>query len=177
MFDKLIDIFIEFIGLAQIYFFVDQFDRAVVLRCGKYHRTVGPGPHCIMPLGLERSVSVNVVPEPLYIATQSAYTKDDCIAHFQIGLIWRVGTPKKFLVDNEDSEVQVGLISAGHLRNTINNTKWAEIGTDAFLDEAKYLINKKLKRIGANIVRLELTDLASGAADRLWVDGVEICVE
>ena len=43
---------------ASSFFVVDQREQAVVLRFGKYDRTVGPGLHARLPFGLERSHTV-----------------------------------------------------------------------------------------------------------------------
>ena len=40
------------------FFVVDQTEQAVVLRLGKYNRTVGPGLQTRLPFGLERSYTV-----------------------------------------------------------------------------------------------------------------------
>ena len=37
------------------FFVVDQTEQAVVLRFGRYHRTVGPGLQTKIPLGIERN--------------------------------------------------------------------------------------------------------------------------
>lgn len=40
------------------FFVVDQTEQAVVLRFGRYHRTVGPGLQTKIPLGIERNYNV-----------------------------------------------------------------------------------------------------------------------
>ncbi|AEJ61951.1 HflK protein [Spirochaeta thermophila DSM 6578] len=40
------------------FFVVDQTEEAVVLRFGRYHRTVGPGLHWKLPLGIDRNYNV-----------------------------------------------------------------------------------------------------------------------
>ncbi len=55
----LIAIIIALIGIGMTSFFiVDQTEEAVVIFLGRYNRTVGPGLHFKMPLGIERNFNV-----------------------------------------------------------------------------------------------------------------------
>ena len=172
MLDRLLDLLLKFASLFQVFFYVDQFDCTIVLRFGKYQRTVGPGARWIWPLGAEETIRVNVVPEPMYVDTQSVYTKDGYLANFCIGLIWKVQNPKNFLVDNEDSAIQINLLAAGIMRERVTACTWKYCESDAFLTSAREELNKKIERLGAFVTELKLIDMASGHANRLWIDGV-----
>lgn len=174
MLDRLLDLIIEFIGLFQVFFYVDDFEGAVVLRFGVYHRTLYKGPHWVLPLNMETVIGTNIRPEPMFIDTQSCHTKDGFIANYCVGLIWKVENPKKFLVDNEDSMTQIALIGAGLMRELVTMNTWKQCEPPEFMSAYTVTLNRLLRKLGARVTAAKLIDLASGRADRIWLDGVEI---
>lgn len=64
MLDRLIDLLVEFVELFQCFVYIDEFEEAVVLRAGRYNRTIGPGFHWIIPFNIEDLIDVNIKPEP-----------------------------------------------------------------------------------------------------------------
>ena len=73
-------IFFEFIwsilGLFQFWTIVDQYERGVVLRLGKYLRTIEPGFHWLLPLGIDRAILHEVILTTRQLDEQSLTTYD-----------------------------------------------------------------------------------------------------
>ncbi len=174
MFEKLLDKLIEFIGLFQVFLYVDQFEEAVILRAGVYHRTLGPGAHWIIPLGVERSIDVNIKPEPLYLDTQSLHTKDEYLINIQIGFTYRVTCPKTFLLDYEDTEGAIAMLISGSVATAVHRTKWSDLRRGVWLRSLKTAANRIANQRGAEVDEIILQDLANGDANRLWIEGVEL---
>jgi hypothetical protein len=174
MLERLIDVLIEFVGLFQVFFYVDHYEQAVVLRAGRYHRTVAPGAHYILPFAVEDVISTNVKPEPVYLDTQTVHTLDGYVVHIQVGYVYAVTVPKTFLLDFEDTEDTISMLLSGLVAQTIQQTKWADLQTPGWLTNLKRRANKKARKRGALISELVIQDLASGEANRLWVEGVDI---
>ncbi len=172
MFERLIDLAVEFIQLAQIFFYIDYYEAAVVLRCGKYNRTVWAGPHWIAPLALEDAITVNVKPEPMFLDTQSVHTLDDYLINIQIGITFEVTVPKTFLLDYEDTEDILALLVSGCVTEAIQRSTWKEMQDGTWAKGLKAKANKKARKRGALIGEIVVTDLANGDADRLWIEGV-----
>lgn len=174
MWSKLFNLILRFIGLFQVFFYVDQYDKAVVLRVGKYNRSVGPGFRWIIPLEVEKSINVNAVSEPMYIDNQSGHTSDGFLVNWQLGLIFKVTDAEKFLVRNETTDVQVNLIAAGAVLQAVESSTWQECRATDFLREVQKAVNRSLRSKGVCIGNLMFVDFASGEANRLWVDGIDI---
>jgi regulator of protease activity HflC (stomatin/prohibitin superfamily) len=174
MFERLIDLLVEFVELFQIFIYVDHFNRAVILRFGKYHRTVGPGLRFILPLGMEDVIDVNVKPEPQYIDLQSAHSKDDYLLNVQVGYSLRVEDPKTFLLEYEDTDDLIALLIADLVREAIESHTWKEIHSGVWTKGLRMKANKKARKRGAYIDELIIQDLANGDANRLWIEGVEL---
>ncbi len=176
MLDRLIDILIEFVELFQVFIFVDEFEEGVVLRRGRFHRTVKPGMRWILPLGQEDVIVVNVKPEPMYLDLQSLHTQDGYISNIQVGIIWRVTDVKVFLIDNEDTEDMVGLLSAGVVSASVQGCKWAEIVDPVYAGTLKAPMNRKVRKRGAEIDEVIVQDFAAGTAGRLWHEGISLTI-
>ena len=171
-FEKLVDIFIEFIGLFQIYTFVDEFEQGVILRCGRYHRSIKPGLRWLLPFGLERAIKENSKPAPLYLDLQSLHTKDGIIVNIQIGIIWRIADPFLFIIENEDTERMIGLLCSGIVSASVQSRDWDDLIGPDYTKTLKTPMNREAKRRGAVIDKVVVQDFASGKANRFWHEGI-----
>ncbi len=177
MFNRLIDLLIEFISLFQVFVFVDEFEKGVILRQGRFHRTVGPGFRWILPLNQEDIIVANVKPEPMYLDVQSLHTADDYACNLQVGIIWRIIDIKKFIIDFDESEDILGMLCSGVVSNSIHKTKWDGVRESGYPDSLLKPMDKKAIEIGAEIGEVIIQDLATGSADRLWHEGISIDIE
>lgn len=176
MLDRLIDLLIEFIGLFQCWVYVDEYEEGVILRLGRYHRTVKPGMRWILPFAFENIIVVNVKPEPMYLDLQSLPTADGYACNIQVGIIWRVVDAHLFLIENEDTENLVGMLCSGVVRSSVQGCKWTELCEVRYPDTLKAPMNRKVRKRGAEIDEVVVQDFASGSANRLWVEGVTVSV-
>ena len=58
--NRVLDAVAGALNLFRFWFIVDDFERAVVLRLGRFHRAAGPGFHWQLPLRIEQALRVNV---------------------------------------------------------------------------------------------------------------------
>lgn len=174
MLDKLIEVAVEFIELFQFFVFVDEFEEGVILRRGRFHRTVRPGMRWLLPLGQEDIIIVNVKPEPMYLDLQSLETSDDRRGNIQVGIIWRVTDTKVFLIDNEDTKDMVGMLCSGVVSKAFMASKWEDIKDPGYPDTLRAPMNRKVRKRGAEIDEVIIQDFAAGTAGRLWHEGISI---
>ena len=174
MFERLIDILIEFVELFQFFVYIDEFDRAVVLRAGRYNRTLEPGLRFIIPLAIEDVITVNIKPEPVFLDNQSVHTSDDYLINIQVGMSFRVTNPKTYLVDYEDTEDLIRLLVNGLVAHAVKAASWREANNPNFIPDLRKQANKIARKRGAFIDDLVLIDLANGRADRLWHEGISL---
>lgn len=174
MFERLIDLLVEFVELFQFFMYVDEFEEAVILRFGKYHRTVGPGAHWILPFSMEDAISVNIKPEPMYLDVQSLHTEDQYLINIQVGFTYKVVSPKTFLLDYEDTEDIIALLTSGFVTEAVHNTTWTDLRDGLWLRDLKTRANRAARKRGAVIDEVIVQDMASGSADRLWIEGMSV---
>lgn len=176
MFNRLIDLLIDFIGLFQCWVYVDEFEKGVVLRAGRFHRTIDPGMRWIIPLDVEKVLVDNSMPEPMYLDLQSLETADGYTCNIQIGLIWRIIDIELFTIRNENTEDMVGLLCSGVVSRSVTATKWTGIRDPGYADTLKAGMNRKVRKRGAEIDEIIVQDFANGRADRLWHEGITLSV-
>jgi len=174
MFDRLIDLLVEFMGLFQVVVFVDHYEKGVILRRGKFHRVVEPGWRWIQPAGQDEVIVANVKPEPMYLDVQSLHTSDDYPANIQIGIIWRITDVRTFLLENDGTEDMVGMLCSGVVSRSFQGCKWTDIRDPGYPDTLRAPMNRKVRKRGAEIDEVVVQDFASGSANRLWVEGVTV---
>ena len=173
MFNRLIDLLIEFIGLFQLYTFVDQYEQGVVLRCGKYHRTVGPGLRWIIPAGFEEVITNNIKPEPMYLDIQSLHSADGYAVNVCIGMEYQIVDIKVHELDFEETATTVALLACGIVAESVQKLKFKELGPE-WVKTLKAPINRKARKRGGEITEIALQDLSNGDAVRYWHEGIEI---
>lgn len=174
MFERLIDILVEFVELFQCFIYVDHYDQAVILRAGKYNRTVSPGIRFILPFGIEDAIDINIKPEPQYLDTQTLTTSDGYIVHIQVGYSLRVTDPKTFLLEYEDTDDLIGMAISDMVAKKVLKSPYAKLQDGTWKRGLLSAATKKAHTMGAAIDELFVQDLASGEANRLWVEGIEL---
>jgi regulator of protease activity HflC (stomatin/prohibitin superfamily) len=128
MFDRLIDLFINFLELFYIFTVVDQYERAVVLTLGKKRRKVlEPGPHLIWPLRIDQVLKVNVVLETKDLPAQAFTTKDNINAVCSAVVSMTIRDPAKLLLEVEEAETVLVDASRGLIRKTLCSRQWQEL--------------------------------------------------
>src|SRR5688572_33513292 len=97
--EKLVDLLVQFIGIFKCWEVVTEFQEAVVLRLGKFHKTVGPGLHWRLPLYIDD-----------YIIDDTSWQTYSCVAltitnvegvtiHLDAMIKWRIKDIKKFTLE------------------------------------------------------------------------------
>ncbi len=173
MFDKLVDLFVDFIEVFQVYTFVDHFDEGVILRKGKFRKVVGAGMHWLLPGKFERIITQNIKPDPMELDIQSVHTLDGYATNFNIGLIWKVTDVREFLLEWENTQQMIDLLATGVCSAAIIDSKWVEVNTNKFLQGLKAPINRKVRKRGAEVTEVMRINCSNGEATRYWHEGID----
>lgn len=160
MFDKLIDVFLQFAELFRIYTIVAEFEEAVVLRFGRYNRTLGPGLHFMWPFLFEDYISTNVVYKTGRSANQVLTAKDGTTIVLSITIGYTVKNTRKYLLDVDDPKDVFTDMVTGAAAALVKESTWQEI-TSADFDEKLYeLTRKRGFRFGVELEYLKITDVS-----------------
>ncbi len=177
MLNRLIDILVQFVGLFRIYTYVDQYEEGVVLRCGKYKRTVGPGFRwlwpALVPWLAEQIITANVKPEPMCLEIQSLITLDSYAVNLCIGMEYQIIDIKAHELDFEETADTIALLACGVVAESVQKLKFKELGA-GWAKTLKAPINRKARKRGAEITEIALQDFSNGEAVRYWHEGIEL---
>ena len=139
----------------------DQWDRAVVLRLGKFHALRGPGLFFIVPI-------VDAIPYWIDTRTITAsfkaertLTKDTVPVDVEAVLFWRVLDPKKAALDVADYRGAISWASQTALRDVIGKTVLSDMleGRDKISRELQKIIDERTEPWGINVISVEVKDV------------------
>ena len=173
MLDRLIDLLVQFMGLFRVYTFILQWQEGVVLRCGKYHRTVTPGWCWLLPLNLERVVIDNVLPATLDLGIQSLHTADDIHVNIQASLLWKITDIRRVLLEVEDADDALVDAATGYITDMVEAHTWNEIRSPDFAKLLKSTIQKQARKWGISVMKVYISDCSKTGAIRIWHESLD----
>lgn len=168
MLDRLIDIFLQFLEAFRLVYVVDEYEKGVVLRLGRFNRELGPGWHWVIPAFVERVIVDNVVPRTMNMGSLNLTTSDG----IQIGI--------GVIITAKIHNIQKALLGVEGVDDAMRDVCYAEIATvvhtHTWEDLQKEDINEKLLKAcrpraftyGIEIIRAQISDLSKGKSLFLW---------
>ena len=141
---------------------VDEKDRAVVMRFGKYYQTYGPGLHWNPPL-VDNKVIVNVTEERQYPSRGLMLTKDENIVELPLTVQYNIADPKAFVLNVKNPELSLQQASDSALRHVVGSSKLDDvvsigrekIGVDVQVRLQTYLDNYQT---GIQVVKINISE-------------------
>ncbi len=166
-FDRIMD-WVEYtIAYFQFLFVIDQYDMGVVLRFGKYHRTVGPGLHWIIPWGVEEQMYDTVVRTTSYLDTQTVTSSDGKSVNITGILVYKIGNIKRWLLEVDDAEEALHDMTYGIISELAETKTWAQVMKPAFMAEVTEMVQEEAISWGARVVAVKLADRVQSRSLRL----------
>ena len=171
MFDKLIDIIVQWISDILPIVIIPSYEEGVHLSFGKYKKVLQPGIHFKLPF-FDEILHQHVVVTTLSLPPQSLYTSDK--QNFVVkGVIkYKIADVKVFLLEVYDAQDALSDMTLGIIKNIIISLP-AEKCIDPDLDN---LLTKKVrveaKKWGVDIQQVTLTDVAPIRSYRLINDTI-----
>ncbi len=139
----------------------DQWDKAVILRLGKFRSLKGPGLFFIIPV-------IDVI--PYWIDTrvitasfkaEKTLTKDTVPVDVDAVLFWKVLDPKKAALDVADYQSAISWASQTALRDVIGKTMLSDMleGREKISSELQKIIDERTEPWGINVISVEVKDV------------------
>ncbi|MGO2131539.1 MAG: FtsH protease activity modulator HflK [Halomonas sp.] len=113
---------------ASGFYLVDQAERGVVLRFGKFQEVVTPGLHWNPPL-IDEVRMVNVTRVRSLQQTQAMLTQDENIVSVEISAQYQVANPKDFVLNVRDPALSMENALDSALRHVVGGTDMIDILT------------------------------------------------
>ncbi len=168
MLDRLVEVATKF---AQLFIFlrvIDCYERGVLLRMGKFKRTLEPGPHFVVPFSVDNVLRARVVIDTMELPPQSFTTTDgvDCVATAIV--TYKIRDIAKFFLEAEDAESVLSDSTRGPIRQVLRTKSWRALKSgDGLDDEITRAARRKAFQFGIEITNICLSDLVRAKAFRL----------
>ena len=138
-----------------------EWEKAVVMRFGRFNRVAGPGIVFTIPLVEFYTVRIDQRVASVYFGAEETLTKDLVPVNVDAILFWMVFDPKKAAVEVEDYVTAVSWVAQTSMREAIGRLSVAELATrrEQLDDELKDRIEQKLTPWGIDIIDVEVRDI------------------
>lgn len=168
MFDRLIDILLQFIDLFRFFIVIDEFERAVVLRLGRYHKSLEPGLHFMLPFNVDNAIVDNVVPRTVNLGAQGLTTKDGKTITLSAVVTAQIRDIRKATLEVERVNDALTDSCYATIGDLVIAHDWEDVRKPEFSDTLLKACRKQAFRYGIEILRVQLTDLTPSRALRLF---------
>ncbi len=138
-----------------------QWESIVVLRMGKYNRTVGPGVYFVIPFIEHVALKADQRVMLTGLGAEETLTSDLIPVNVDAVVFWVVWDPQKACVEVEDYYDAVSIVAQTTLRDAIGRKDLNKLimMRDQLDDELKDAISEKVSDWGISIIDVEIRDL------------------
>jgi len=138
-----------------------EYQRGVVFRLGRYAGLRGPGLYWIIPLGIERSVTIDIRTRTVSAEQQETITRDSVTVKLNAVLWYRVVDAAKAVIEVEDAKAAVYQLALTSLRNSIGQHDLDEVLQER--DKINGLLRQNIagstEAWGVEVERFEMKDV------------------
>ena len=139
----------------------DQWNRAVVLRLGRFHVLRGPGLFLIVPIidTIAYWMDIRVITSSF--KAERTLTKDTVPVNVDAVLFWKVVDPMKAALDVADYQSAINWAAQTALRDVIGKTILSDMleGREKISTELQKIIDERTEPWGIDVISVEVKDV------------------
>ena len=109
--------------LVDITYLVDQQERGVVMRFGRYEQTLQPGLNFVFPTPIDRVIIVNVGQVRSITHKASMLTQDENIVDVEVAVQWRINEPADFIFNVKEPALTLRQVTESAVRAVIGQSQ------------------------------------------------------
>jgi regulator of protease activity HflC (stomatin/prohibitin superfamily) len=139
----------------------DQWDKAVILRLGKFHALKGPGLFFIIPIIDQIPYWIDTRVITTGFKAEKTLTKDTVPVDVDAVLFWKVIDPKKSALGVANYQSAISWASQTALRDVIGKTMLCDMleGRDKISGILQKIIDERTEPWGINVISVEVKDV------------------
>ena len=139
----------------------NQWDKAVILRLGKFRSLKGPGLFFIIPIIDSIAYWIDTRVITASFKAEKTLTKDTVPVDVDAVLFWKVVDPKKAALDVADYQSAINWASQTALRDVIGKTMLSDMleGREKISSELQKIIDERTEPWGINVISVEVKDV------------------
>lgn len=160
MFDRLVQLLIEFARLFQCWIVLDPYEEGVLVRLGKVKKILGPGFHWCWPFYVDMVHYQNVTPSAHSLGDQSMITKDGKNIGYNAIITFRIKDIEKATMEVHDTDHAVMDACEGEIGRVLRESTYEEIvGMGDILERLTAACRKRGWRWGIEVMSVQLAGL------------------
>jgi regulator of protease activity HflC (stomatin/prohibitin superfamily) len=139
----------------------DQWEKAVVLRLGRFQSLRGPGIFFIIPIVDSVAYWIDTRVITTSFTAEKTLTKDTVPVDVDAVLFWRVLDAKKAALEIAEYRNAINWASQTALRDVIGKTMLSEMleGRDKMSEQLQKIIDERTEPWGINVISVEVKDV------------------
>lgn len=139
---------------------INQYERGVVLRLGKYSRTLEPGFRVIIPY-IDKMTKVDVRTTPMDVPKQEVITKDNVTVNVDAVVYARVIDAQKAVLETTNFRYATGTFAQTALRDVTGNFDLDELLSkrDTISAQIKEIVDAQTDKWGVDIENVKLQNI------------------
>ena len=149
------------IVLAPAFQIILEWDKAVILRLGKFRKIHGPGIFFIVPIIDRIAKKIDTRIRVTDFSAEKTLTKDTVPVHVDALAFWMIWDAQKAVLEVENFIEAVTLSAQTALRASIGKNRLATLLSDRdfICNEIQQMLDKKTNSWGISILSVEITDI------------------
>lgn len=164
---KLLEYIVQFIELFYFIRVINSWEVSVVLRLGRYHRTLRPGWHFVIPLHIETLTTEWTVPQCKVLPSQNLTTADGKSVLVTPVITWSCSDAKRMLLKVGGHETVLLDSSCGVVARLVSAAAWAQLNSEPFVAGLTRAVRRRAKRWGIKVHEVQLSDVTLSRTFRL----------
>jgi len=161
MFDKLVEIVIQFAELFKFWVVMNPYEAGVKLRLGKYVKNLDPGFNWMIPFGIDQYEHEHIVPRTHSLPAQSVTLADGKQVGFEAVITYKVRDIEVALLQVENSDHAIQDSCAGQIAHTIMQCTWSElVESEDWNDRVLKACRQRGFKFGLEITNVQFSTLA-----------------
>lgn len=139
---------------------INQYERGVVQRLGKFRKTLGPGLHIIIPY-IDKISKVDVRTTPMDVPKQEVITKDNVTVNVDAVVYFRVIDVKKAVFETTNYAYATSTFAQTALRDVTGNFDLDELLSkrDKISSQIKEIVDTQTDKWGIDIESVKLQNI------------------
>lgn len=171
MFDRLVELCTQFLDLFKFWCVIDEYQKGIVLRFGRFQKEAGPGLHWLIPFGVDRAIEVNVVTKTADLRPAFLTIRDGNTIAASVIVRYNIRDAKRAVLEVDHVLDAIKDAVNGHVSRMLRSASWDELNAPEFAIDLPKECRKRAWKYGIEIEDVIIADLCKTRVHGLLTEG------
>lgn len=169
MFEKLIDVVLQFAQELAPWAVINAFSAGIILRWGKFYKVLKPGFYWKIPFA-DRVYEDVIMTTTLELPPQTLTTRDEKQVVAKAIVKYDIADIKLFMLSVYDAKDAISDITQGIIKKTISTLEWQQCNDNELDNTITKKVRVELRKWGINTQQVTFTNIGIIRSIRLFND-------